>query len=70
MSVELWKTIFDWSAVVLVGLTFVAGAGGLIVGRILTDRQADQLREFDQGLTAAKTELGKQQTRAAEAEGK
>ena len=39
MSVELWKSIFDWAAVVLVGLTFIAGAGALITGKILADRQ-------------------------------
>lgn len=43
MSVELWKVIFDWAAVVLVGLTVITGAGALITGKILADRQADEL---------------------------
>ena len=68
MSVELWKEIFDWAAVVLVGLTFIAGAGALITGKILSDRQSEQLKQFDKGLTDAKTELGRQQERAATAE--
>ncbi len=69
MSVELWKSIFDWAAVVLVGLTFIAGAGALITGRILSDRQSGQIRQFDTDLTAAKTGLAEQQERAAKAEG-
>lgn len=39
------------------GLTFIAGAGGLILGGILNSRQAAQLRRFDADLTAAKTGL-------------
>ncbi len=69
MSVEFLKSIFDWAAVVLVGLTFIAGAGALITGKILSIRQAEQLREFSSDLTAARLELGKQQERTAKAEG-
>jgi hypothetical protein len=69
MSVELWKAVFDWAAVVLVGLTFIAGAGALITGRILSDRQDTQLRSFRTDLTTAQTDLARQQERAAKAEG-
>src|SRR5258708_37451565 len=68
MTVEGIKTIFDWIVVVLAGLTFVSIAVVLITGNIINKRQAAQLRDFDAGLTAAKTELGKQQERAATAE--
>jgi hypothetical protein len=68
MSVELWKTIFDWATVVLIGLTFIAGAGALLTGSKISKRQAEQLRQFDEKLTGAQTELGKQQERAAKAE--
>jgi hypothetical protein len=68
MSVESLKVFFDIAAVVLLFLTFVAGAGVLITGNIISDRQADKLRQFDQNLTAAKTELGRQEERAANAE--
>jgi hypothetical protein len=61
MSAEFWKSVFDWGTVVLAGLTFVFGGGALITGKILSDRQDEQLRQFDKGLTSAKTELGKQQ---------
>jgi hypothetical protein len=54
MSVEFWKTIFDWAAVVLVGFTFIAGAGALITGKILNDRQAGNLKRFQIDLEAAK----------------
>lgn len=70
MSVELWKSIFDWAAVVLVGFTMIAGAGALITGKILNNRQDEKLREFRTELIAAQTELGKQQERTAAAEGK
>jgi hypothetical protein len=68
MTAEGVKTIFDWIVVVLAGLTFVSIAIVLVTGNIINKRQAAQLREFDQGLTNAKTQLGKQQERAATAE--
>jgi hypothetical protein len=70
MSVELWKAVFDWGAVVLIGVTFVFGAGALITGKILNDRQDTQLRQLESDLTSAKTDLGKQQVLAADAAGK
>jgi hypothetical protein len=68
MTVEGLKTILDWTAVILLFLTFISGLGVLVTGNIINKRQAIQLREFDQGLTSAKTELGKQQERAANAD--
>ena len=68
MSVELWKSLFDWAAVVLVGLTFIAGAGALITGSILSVRQDQQLRQFNSDLTRAKSDLATQQERAATAD--
>ena len=56
MSVEFWKTICDWAAVVLVGLTFIAGAGALLAGRVLNSRQSEQLRKFEADLASAKTD--------------
>ncbi len=68
MSVEAWKSLFDIAAVVLLGLTFVAGAGVLLTGNIINKRQEEKLRKFDGDLTAAKSDLAKQQERAAKAE--
>jgi septal ring factor EnvC (AmiA/AmiB activator) len=68
VSVEGWKTLFDWFTVILLFLTFAAGAGVLITGNIINKRQEGQLRQFDKDLTGAKTELGKQQERAANAD--
>jgi hypothetical protein len=72
MNVELWKTVFDVSTVILLFLTFGAGAGVLITSNILSkrqlvenQRQSGQIRQFDKDLTDAKTELSKQQERAA-----
>jgi len=68
MSVELWKSIFDWVTVVLIALTVFSGAGALITGNIIGKRQDARLRQFDQDLTDAKTTLGKQQKLTAELE--
>lgn len=68
MTVEGLKTIFDWIAVILLFLTFAAGVGVLITGNIINERQGQQLRQFDKDLTEAKTELSKQQERAAGAD--
>ena len=70
MTVEFLKTIFDWIAVILLFLTFAAGVGVLVTGNIINKRQGVQLRQFDKNLTEAKTELGKQQERAAIADAK
>jgi hypothetical protein len=68
VTVEVVKTIFDWVAVVLLFLTFASGVGVLITGNIINKRQERQIRQFDKDLTDAKTELGRQQERAARAE--
>lgn len=68
LSVETWKSIFDWGTVILAALTFVALAGALITGNILSDRQGEQLRQFDKDMTDAKSGLSAQQERAANAE--
>jgi hypothetical protein len=68
MPIEDWKSLFDLATVVLLGLTFAAGAGVLITGNIINRTQNEKLRKFDSDLTTAKTELGKQQERAANAD--
>jgi|GEM_PF-2579543 hypothetical protein len=68
MTVETWKAIFDWGTVVLLGFTFVFGAGALITGGILSERQEKQALQFEKDLTEAKTNLSEQQERAANAE--
>jgi len=68
MSVEFWKSIFDWATVILIALTVFTGAGALITGDIIGKRQESRLRQFDKELTEAKKELGEQQERAANAD--
>jgi hypothetical protein len=68
VSVESWKFIFDWVAVILVFLTFVAGTGALWTGNILNRRQGEKVKKFDSDLTEAKLGLATQQERAANAE--
>ncbi len=68
MSVEFWKSLFDWSAQILIFLTFLAGGGVLITGNIINKRQEGKIHQFDVDLTDAKTKLAAQQERAAKAE--
>jgi hypothetical protein len=70
VSLESWKTAFEIAGVILLGLTFLSGAGVLITSNRLNARQAERLRQFDKDLTGAKTELGQQQERAAKESGK
>lgn len=70
MTVEGLKTAFDWIAVILLFLTFAAGAGVLVTGNIINSRQEEKLRTFDSDLTNAKSSLAAQQQRAADAEGR
>lgn len=68
MCDELWKTIFDSATVILLFLTFVAGAGALIFGNRINKKQAESLRKFDRDLTAAKTELEEEKQKTAKAQ--
>ncbi len=68
MSVEPLKSLFDVLTVVLLGLTFFAGAGVLITGNIINKRQSEQLKAFDADIIKAKSDLAAQQERAAKAE--
>jgi hypothetical protein len=67
MTLEGWKSIFEIGGVTLVFLSFVFGAGALYTANRLNVLQDEQLRQFDKGLTEAKTELGKQQVLASDA---
>lgn len=67
-SLESWKNLFEISGVVLLLFTFIAGAGALWFSRKLNAVQSEQLRQFDARLTDAKTELGRQQERTANAD--
>jgi len=68
MSLEGWKSFFEIGGVILLFLTFIFGAGVVITGNWINERQAERLRQFDSSLTEAKTDLLKQQERAANAE--
>lgn len=68
MSLEGWRTFFEIGGVTLIFITFVFAAGAVLTGRWINRIQAAELRKLDKQLTDAKTELGKQQERAAKAE--
>ena len=46
MPVEVWKSLFDWATVVLLFLTFAAGAGALWTGNIINAHQEEKLRNL------------------------
>lgn len=68
MDVERWKAFFEIGGVALLFLTFAFGAGFMLTSKKVNERQSERLRTFDSDLTGAKTELAKQQKRAADAE--
>jgi len=51
--VELWKAIFDWGTVILVSLTVLTGAGALITGKIIGDRQDEKIAELNKRASEA-----------------
>jgi len=67
MSAEGAKAIFDVGAIILLFFTFAFGVGAYFTGNVINKRQGEQLRQFDKSLTDAKTELGRQQERTANA---
>ena len=70
MSVEFWKAIFDWAAVVLVGFTFIAGAAALIAGKILNERQAADLEQLRASAASAIDRASQADLKRAELESK
>jgi hypothetical protein len=61
MSLEGWKTFFEIGGVILLFLTFVFGAGAVLIGKKINALQAEEVRQFNIKLAA-------QQERAANAE--
>lgn len=69
MDMEWWKSFFEFGGVILLFLTFAFGAGFMLTGKKVNERQSERLRTFDSDLTTAKTDLEAQKERAAKAEG-
>ncbi len=67
MTVEGLKTAFDWITVILLFLTFAAGAGVLITGNIINERQSKQLKQFDKDLRDKDVKIAEAQRDAADA---
>ena len=59
---------FEIGGVALQFFTFAFGTGALYTATKVNDRQAVRLREFEKEVTDARTELGRQQKRAARAD--
>ena len=43
VSVESFHSLFEWSSVLLLALTFVAAAGTVITSRIINQKQAEKI---------------------------
>jgi len=68
MPVEAWKSFFDVGAVIAAFLAFAFGAGVLITGNIINDRQATELRDFQARLEGEQQKTAKAQEDAARAQ--
>src|SRR5690242_13901961 len=68
MSVEGLKTFFDWGTVVLLGLTFIFGAGALVTGNVLNKRQEKELTQLRKETGEANEKAGQANERAGELE--
>lgn len=58
-SVDTWKTIFDWASIVFVSFTVFSGAGALITGKIIGDRQDEKIAELTTRSTEAQRDAEK-----------
>ena len=67
MSAEALKSFFDWGTVVLVGLTFIFGAGALITGNKISKRQDKELADFKLKAANAERAAGEANQNAGEA---
>lgn len=65
MSVELWKSIFDWATVVLAALTFVALAGAVLTGNVLGERQEKEIAQLKKETGEANQKAGEANDRAS-----
>lgn len=64
LSVETWKSIFDWATVGLAALTFVALAGAVITGDVLNKRQEIELAQLKKESGEASENAGQANERA------
>jgi|SRR5438067_2482315 len=76
-SLESLNSLFEWSSVLLLGLTFIAGAGTIVTSRILNQRQSKTILRLETAASQARTaqqrvqiELGETQKEVAGAKTK
>src|SRR5262245_31940019 len=53
MSLQDWNTFFNFSSAVLLGLTFAIGAGAVITGHLVNQRQQERIARAQQGASDA-----------------
>jgi hypothetical protein len=68
MSLEAWKSIFEDGGVILLGLTFVFGAGALIAANRMNRAQAAKLRDFQLRIEGEQQKTAEAQKEAAKAQ--
>ncbi len=68
MSLEAWKSLFEWGGIILLFLTFVFGGGALIVSTKINRIQAGELREFRVKIEGEQQKTAEAQSQAAKAQ--
>lgn len=68
MNLESLNALFQWGSVGLIAVTFFIGAGALVTGNRINERQTERLVSLETELAATRTTLAAQQERAARAE--
>jgi hypothetical protein len=68
MNLESWNAVFQWGSVAPIAVTFFIGAGALVTGNRINERQSERLVTLEKELASAKITLAEQQERAANAE--
>jgi hypothetical protein len=66
MDVEWWKSLFEIGGVVLLFLTFAFGAGFMLTGKVVNERQAEKLRKYDTDNLALRGQVAALEIQAAD----
>lgn len=68
MSLESWKSFFEWGGVVLIALTVFFGAGAVVVNHRLSKFQDERLRKFQIDLANARGDAARADIKRLELE--
>jgi hypothetical protein len=68
MTIEAWKSFFEYGGVILLFLTFVFGAGAVIAANRINRAQARELRDFQLRIEGEQQKTAEAQKEAAQAQ--